>query len=288
MNNQVVQFITLFCLIVATDAWTTPPLLSNAPKRSRASPLNLQIRLKRISIRNAGVTLLSGPNRGTFFNRAKEIEAIVSMFSDQPLLTIMLGPPSSGKTGLMKHCSELKDADGNRLFHSLLVNLRGVRIGTENVFINFFLGEAETAAQADSKWELLSTILRGIAFRFKLQYGPASGSVELKSPSKNNGERNFLRNSFIQLLRGVMLQLGLNSGPASGLVELKGPKNIYEQRLGLRNLMVGIPDFADQDRPYVLIVDEANNLQSLADTDKEVFVSFQRTSWILADRAFVS
>ena len=34
--------------------------------------------------------------------------------------------------------------------------------------------------------------------------------------------------------------------------------------------MGGIPERQDQDRPYVLVVDEANNLRNLADNDKEV------------------
>ena len=168
----------------------------------------------------------------------------------------------------MQHCSELKDASDKPLFHTISVNLRGVRIDPEDFFLNYFLGETELAAQADSKWELFLNILRGISLKIKLQYGPASGSVELKSPGKNYGELTSLKSLFFQLLRGVALQLWLKSG--SGFVELKGPENIYEKRFGLRNLMVGIHAFADQDRPYVLIVDEAHNLQTLADKDKEV------------------
>ena len=91
------------------------------------------------------------PKHPFFFNCGAEIEKVVSMLSDNPALTIMLGPPSSGETRLLAHCCELKDAAGKPLFYSLNINLRGVLMDNEQSFIKYFLGRTKLAAQADDK-----------------------------------------------------------------------------------------------------------------------------------------
>ena len=226
----------LCSFIVVTHAWA--PGLLNPPAISKYYFQSTDFRLKtsanrnsadfsmRLNLKNPGH---EAPKSSDFFNRRAEIDRITSMLFADPVLTILLGPPSSGKTRLVEHCSRLKDADGNPLFHCLTVNLRGVRMDTEESFLRYFFGEAKQAADADRKWKVFLNILRGFILKFGLKYGPASGSLELKGPGSNFGQ------------------------PSS-----------------LSNLMGGIPERQDQDRPYVLVVDEANNLRNLADNDKEV------------------
>jgi hypothetical protein len=228
--------LNLCSFIAAMYAWT--PVFLNPPAISKHyfQSSHTHFRLKTSPNRNfADFSMRLNPEhdepKSDFFHRKAEIDKIISMLSVEPLLTIFLGPPSSGKTRLIEQCSRLKDADGNPLFHCLKVNLRGVRMDTEESFITYFFGQTIQAAEADGKWQVFSNILRGFTLKFGLEYGPASGSLELKGPGSN----------------------------------LREPSS-------LSDLIAGIPERQDQDRPYVLVVDEANNLRNLADKDKEVLL----------------
>ena len=61
----------------------------------------------------------------TFYNRAAEVARLTTRFKGDPALTVLLGPPSSGKTALVKHVVEQKYNDGSPLFHPLQIDLRG-------------------------------------------------------------------------------------------------------------------------------------------------------------------
>jgi AAA+ ATPase superfamily predicted ATPase len=68
-----------------------------------------------------------------FFNRTKEIKQITTTLSFQkPQLTVMLGPPSSGKTALMRHVIEQKDNTKQPLFHPIRIDLRSVDISAQD------------------------------------------------------------------------------------------------------------------------------------------------------------
>lgn len=67
-----------------------------------------------------------------FFNRTKEIQQITTSLSfEMPQITVMLGPPSSGKTALMRHVIEQKD-NNSPLFHPIRINLRAVDIAAQD------------------------------------------------------------------------------------------------------------------------------------------------------------
>lgn len=63
----------------------------------------------------------------TFFNRASEIKGLTTLFKTTASFTVLLGPPSSGKTALVKHVVEqVNDRDKTPLFHPLQIDLRGI------------------------------------------------------------------------------------------------------------------------------------------------------------------
>ena len=65
----------------------------------------------------------------TFFNRSFEVKELTQILHDDPILTVMLGPPSSGKTALVRHVVEQRNENGP-LFHPLRINLRGADINS--------------------------------------------------------------------------------------------------------------------------------------------------------------
>jgi AAA+ ATPase superfamily predicted ATPase len=60
----------------------------------------------------------------SFFNRKTEVERLTKRFNDKPAFTVLLGPPSSGKTALVKKVVEQHNEYGP-MFHPLQMNLRG-------------------------------------------------------------------------------------------------------------------------------------------------------------------
>ena len=60
----------------------------------------------------------------TFYNRKAEVKRLNNILKKKPALTVLLGPPSSGKTALVKKVVEQVNNEGP-LFHPLQINLRG-------------------------------------------------------------------------------------------------------------------------------------------------------------------
>ena len=62
----------------------------------------------------------------SFYNREIEKERLTGLFNGDKALTVLLGPPSSGKTALVKEVVESQDPSGSGpLFHPLQIDLRG-------------------------------------------------------------------------------------------------------------------------------------------------------------------
>ncbi len=77
-----------------------------------------------------------------FFNRTKEIKQITTTLSFQkPQLTVMLGPPSSGKTALMRHVIEQKDNTKEPLFHPIRIDLRAADISAQDSLYSSILDQ---------------------------------------------------------------------------------------------------------------------------------------------------
>ena len=94
----------------------------------------------------------------TFFNRSFEVKELTQILNDDPILTVMLGPPSSGKTALVRNVVEQRNENGP-LFHPLRINLRGADINspdslyrklfysTKTLFQNLIPGEFKLEVQ---------------------------------------------------------------------------------------------------------------------------------------------
>ena len=82
-----------------------------------------------------------------FFNRTKEIKQITAtLTSPKPQFTVMLGPPSSGKTALMRHIIKQTDHNGP-LFHPIRIDLRSVDISAKDVLYSSILKQV-----SDPRW----------------------------------------------------------------------------------------------------------------------------------------
>ena len=88
-----------------------------------------------------------------FFNRTREVEQITKTLSrHKPQLTVMLGPPSSGKTALMRHIVEQKGNTGP-LFHPIRINLRAVDIAAQDSLYSSILDQV-----SGPQWNLFKKV----------------------------------------------------------------------------------------------------------------------------------
>ena len=74
-----------------------------------------------------------------FYGRKIEIKQLNTLLHSKPTFRIMLGPPSSGKTALMKHVLQLSRQDGPPLYHHLSFDLRLVDVTSESGFLKEFV-----------------------------------------------------------------------------------------------------------------------------------------------------
>ena len=88
-----------------------------------------------------------------FFNRAKEIQEITKLLSSEnPQLTVMLGPPSSGKTAFMRHIVQQKTHTGP-LFHPIRIDLRSVDIAAKDSLYSSILDQV-----SGPEWNLFKNV----------------------------------------------------------------------------------------------------------------------------------
>ena len=68
-----------------------------------------------------------------FFNREMEKSILKERFHGLPRLSVLLGPPSTGKTALVRHVLQENDLNGNPKYHALFANLRGVSTSSKTL-----------------------------------------------------------------------------------------------------------------------------------------------------------
>ncbi|KAJ3280064.1 hypothetical protein HK104_000957 [Borealophlyctis nickersoniae] len=89
-------------------------------------------------------TRSSGPPPLPFLNRCKEVAELTSHFQDDPAgITVLLGPPSSGKTALVQHVLTQTDASGSPLFNPLTVDLHSVDTSSKPNFVAAFVKQTQ-------------------------------------------------------------------------------------------------------------------------------------------------
>ena len=70
-----------------------------------------------------------------FYNRKVEVADLTNLLNLKPTFTVLLGPPSSGKTALVRNVIE----QGNKtLFHALQLDLRGTSCSSPDVYMKLF------------------------------------------------------------------------------------------------------------------------------------------------------
>jgi Cdc6-like AAA superfamily ATPase len=164
-----------------------------------------------------------------FFNRDLEITDMKTILNGTPSLTIMLGPPSTGKTRLMKHLLDLKKTDGTPEFHAINLNLRGLPLGKGEQLWDLIASNSRLASEKDKAWISL-----------------ASSSSKINSLKVSTS--------------GIKVSLAVEqtSRPNSN---------------GFDSFVESVPvwnDDGDSDTPFVLVIDEANSLKKLAESDRLV------------------
>ncbi|EFP87902.1 uncharacterized protein PGTG_14617 [Puccinia graminis f. sp. tritici CRL 75-36-700-3] len=101
------------------------------------------------------ISVFNGPGRlgRTYYSRPHEEERLSRRLKSAPQLTLILGPPSSGKTALARHVASQTRPDGTPEFHPLTVNLRAVDRFHDGSFLRAFVRNGIRAAEIDPFWE---------------------------------------------------------------------------------------------------------------------------------------
>jgi hypothetical protein len=167
-----------------------------------------------------------------FFNHDAEIAELRTIFYGAPKFTVVLGPPSTGKTRLVNRVLSSLKADGTPEFHALNINLRGVALNNGNQFWEHLVRKSRFASVADKAWALFAEAASMIR---SLQLSAAGLEVDMQESN-------------------IPLKYNLDS------------------------LSAAVPVWnGGTDIPFVLVIDEANALKSLA--EKDISVRCYRKLW---------
>ena len=159
-----------------------------------------------------------------FFNRDEEVKYLTETFQDLPYFTILIGPPSTGKTLLTRHVLERKFSNGTKMFHSIFLNLSGMQIKSRDSLILALESAVETASAQDPSLQRFLKAIQSIKVDYRqgdIMTGFGVGELKLREPAPSDSK--------------------------------------YFKRL-----VQAIPKAGDGDFPSVLVVDEANTLKDLA------------------------
>src|SRR5947209_2340109 len=86
-----------------------------------------------------------------FYDRATEIKEMNVLLHGKPVLTVMLGPPSSGKTALMEHVLQQSQPDDENtpMYHHLNIDLRSVDVTSQSGFLKTFVRNGKFSNMAE-------------------------------------------------------------------------------------------------------------------------------------------
>ena len=199
----------------------------NLPKNSRFPRLSS---MRRAAVGTKPFQYLQGisqpqSQRPFFFNREKESKFLTKMLNEDPVFSVVAGPPSCGKSALINHVLDQKLDDGRNAFHAIRIDLRGGFITDKTSLRSVLLDKSGSAASVDSAWSMFTRSLR---------------SLEISGPRW-------------KVILGLTQQ---------------------NKTFDLDCLIPTIPrwPFGGDGRPFVLFIDEANELSTLATNDQEVLM----------------
>ena len=122
-----------------------------------------------------------GPDPRFFFNRDIEIAELKSILNGPPSCSIMLGPPSTGKTQLMDRVLSSVKVDGTRLN----INLRGASLDTGELFWGHVESNSRIASAADKAWKMFADTASKIQLLKIPKSGREVGLQESKIQNSN-------------------------------------------------------------------------------------------------------
>lgn len=120
-----------------------------------------------------------------FYNRHEEVENLKTLFNEPPKFTVVLGPPSSGKTALVRHVATQLFRDKTPMFHPIFIDLRGVDVASKDMFKRALIRETFSAKLKDAFWK---KHLAGIEFDMKQLKIQAKLTEDSSSAPENVGE----------------------------------------------------------------------------------------------------
>jgi hypothetical protein len=221
----------LFCLLFALPHClafyqfsTNWPTL-NVEKQSRLPCISTVRRRSAVGTKPFQYLQGSSQPQSLFFNRQKEARILTQTLNEDPAFSVVVGPPSCGKSALINHVLDQKLEDGRNAFHTIRIDLRGALIKYKSSLRSVLLDRSKSAAYIDNAWSKFARSLRNLDIS-----GP-QWKITLGLTQQNNTL------DFDRLISTIPLW------PSGG-----------------------------DGRPYVLFIDEANELSTLAANDEEVLM----------------
>ena len=102
-----------------------------------------------------------------FFNRDREIESFTNIFSGEPSLSVILGPPSCGKTALIRKVVKDTRVEDAPRFHPVILDGRGGQFhSVENVYFSLSGQFDEFADRAMKKLDKFEIDLTGLRISY--------------------------------------------------------------------------------------------------------------------------
>jgi Cdc6-like AAA superfamily ATPase len=251
------QFFCIFLFLLITTASLTtafstinpvmilfPPGHVHYAKRLPLKGMNIQY-LPQAPRRQLFLTQAAANDDSKFFNREREIRTLTTLFQNQPVFVVLLGLPSTGKTRLVNRVvSQVQARKGffsflpaRPMFRPLFLNLRGVTITNGIELLEYLhLCSLESAIE-DGSWKPFANELQAAIRKFKIV-----GSWKLGSTTAT---------------------LAAESAKP---VECSRPRHHI-----LDDLVKALPNWENsKQKPFVLVVDEASRLMTLAQSDPTV------------------
>ncbi len=120
--------------------------------------------IRRVPVGTTACTYLQPPQwqRPLFFERAAETAVLTSQLYGKPIFSVVVGPPSCGKSILINHVLDQKLNDGRNAFHVIRIDLRGRVVSGEDSLYSVLMQKSVLAASADKAWSAFTGILRSL------------------------------------------------------------------------------------------------------------------------------
>ena len=122
----------------------------------------------RVSSTRPGLNMKEGVRAKFYFNRQEVTETLTRHLNKDPVFTVIVGPPSCGKSTLINNVLDQREG-GKNSFHVIRVDLRGCDVSDKNKLYSILLRKSSFAASVDQMWSAFSEILKSLENSGKLK-----------------------------------------------------------------------------------------------------------------------